>query len=76
MRRVKVVTSRDPAFLKAAYAIPIASLIDHQGFVDKGERFIVKSPDGWQVLLMTESRATVKVVTTQNIHSALGAAQR
>lgn len=76
MRRVKVVTSRDPAFLKAAYAIPIVSLIDHQGFVDKGERFVVKCKDGWQVLLMTESRATVKMVTTQNIHSALGAAQR
>lgn len=76
MRRVKVVTSRDPQFLKTAYSIPNLTLIDHQGFVDKGERFVVKSPDGWQVLLMTESRATVKMVTTQNIHSALGAAQR
>ena len=75
MRQVKVITSRDPAFLKAAYAIPNVTLIDHQGFVDKGERFVVKSQDGWQVLLMTESRATVRIVTTNNIHSALGAAQ-
>jgi hypothetical protein len=75
MRQVKVITSRDPAFLKAAYSIPNVALIDHQGFVDNGERFVVKSPDGWQVLLMTESRATVRMVTTNNIHSALGAAQ-
>lgn len=70
-----MVTSRDPQFLKTAYSIPNVALIDHQGFVDKDERFVVKSPDGWQVLLMTESRATVRIVTTNNIHSALGAAQ-
>jgi hypothetical protein len=76
MRRVKVVTSRDPQFLKTTYPIPNLTLIDHHGFVDKGERFVVKSKDGWQVLLMTESRATVHVYTTQNIHAAMGAAQR
>ena len=76
MRQVKVITSRDPQFLKTAYSIPNLTLIDHQGFVDKGERFVERCKDGWQVLLMTESRATVKMVTTQNIHSALGAAIR
>lgn len=71
-----MVTSRDPAFLKAAYAIPIVALIDHQGFVDKGERFVIRSDASWTVLVMTESRATIKVRSFKDIHAALGAAQR
>lgn len=76
MRQVKVVTSRDPAFLKATYPIPIIKLIDHAGFVDKGERFVIKQDAGWTVLVMTESRATIKVRSFADIHSALGAAQQ
>ena len=76
MRHVKVLTSRDPAFLKTTYPIPLIKLIDHEGYVDKGERFVTKQDAGWTVLVMTESRATIKVRSFADIHSALGAAQR
>lgn len=75
MRRVKVVTSRDPAFLKEAYAVPDVDLISHAGYVETGERFIEKGKL-WEVVEMTESRAHRWVGSYPTIRSAMFAADR
>jgi hypothetical protein len=76
MRQTKIVTSREPEFLKAAYATPYVALIDHAGFVVTGERFIVKTDKAWEVFLMTESRAHYRVGSFNNIRAAIFAANR
>lgn len=73
---MKVLTSRDPAFLKAAYAVPDIRLIDHDGFVNLGERFIAKTGDTWTVYLMTASRAHYKVGSFKTIRAAIFAVNR
>lgn len=75
MKRVKVVTSRDPAFLKEAYAVPDVDLISHAGYVDEGERFIEKGKF-WEVVEMTPSRAHRWVASCPTIRSAIFAANR
>jgi hypothetical protein len=72
----KIITSRDPMFLKAAYAVPSAVLIDHDGYVEAGERFVIKSPKTWDVFTMTPSRAHRKVGSYNTIHAALHIAIR
>lgn len=73
---MKVLTSRDPAFLKTAYAVPDIRLIDHTGYVETGEKFIERTRDGWEVLVMTPSRAHRWVGSYATIRSAMFAAQR
>lgn len=53
---MKVITSREPRFLKEAYQASGAQLIDHEGFVDDGEPFTRWDGKHWIVYRMTPSR--------------------
>ena len=55
-RKIKVVTNRAPAFLKAAYPHQRVELIDHDGFVKAWERFITWDAGTWRVWRMKIDR--------------------
>jgi hypothetical protein len=74
--KTKIVTSRDPAFLKSAYAVPDVELISHTGYVEAGERFIEKDGKHWDVAVMTPSRAHRWIGSYPTIRSAIFAANR
>jgi len=74
--KTKVLTSRDPAFLKEAYAVPDVELISHTGYVEAGERFVEKAGKYWEVAEMTPSRAHRWVASCPTIRSAIFAANR
>jgi hypothetical protein len=52
---IKVITSRNPAFLKATYACPEVDLQNHDWFVEPMEKFITWDGE-WVVKVMLPER--------------------
>lgn len=73
-KRVKVVTNRAPAFLKATYPHQRVELIDHEGFVKAWERFITWDTGTWTVWRMKPDRGEyfkVYAGKADNLNSAI-----
>jgi len=73
---VKVLTNRAPSFLKAVYPLTHVKLVDHVGFVDGGERFIIWTDGAWTVHKMTTRRVPQFVASYRTAIDAVFMARR
>ena len=72
--KIKVVTNRAPAFLKATYPHQRVELIDHDGFVKAWERFITWDAGTWTVWRMKIDRGEYRKAfagKADNLNSAI-----
>ncbi len=67
---IKVITNRNPAFLKAAYANPEIDLQNHAGFIQPCERFI-EWDGSWVIKEMTIERAPRFVSRCPTLEAAI-----
>ena len=70
----KVITNRNPHFLKATYARPDVEHVDHVGFVFPDEKFIQWNKV-WMVYRMTLDRVPICCGRFDNLPAALNKAR-
>ena len=57
MVKVKAITDHRPTFLKTVYKYDnLIELMNHERFIDVGEKYIKYSPESWKVYKMDKSR--------------------
>jgi len=67
---IYTVTNRDPLFLKEAYKHPDIQLINHEGFVPPGQRYITW--DGqWRLWKMLPERVPIPQGRFQTLNTAV-----
>ena len=70
--KIKTITQRDPIFLKTAYKHDhLIDLMNHEGFVDEGERFLRYDQGLWKLYKMTADRAPRLYGRFKTLHTAV-----
>lgn len=74
MKTIRSITHHAPAFLKAAYANPVA-LIDHERHIKPGEKYL-SYDNGFRVWRMTRERVPIPLGKYKDMGSAIYAARK
>lgn len=72
---VKTITQSDPTFLKTVYKYDsLVDLVNHERFVNTGERYIVYAQNMWRVYKMGKDRNPRLCGYFPNLHLAVAKA--